>query len=113
MSAYAIAEIDVLDPAAYEEYRAKVPATIAQYGGKYVARGGKTEPLEGGWTPKRQPDLTQVMFVMSGDLIEFLPQCAHAVYAMHELKTAAALIVHASIIDDGVANRFIYAPGDL
>src|SRR5207302_7878583 len=53
------------------------------------------------------------MFVMSGDLIEFIPQRAHAVYAMHELKVAAALIVHASIIDDCVANRFIYAPGDI
>jgi len=53
------------------------------------------------------------MLVMSGDLIEFIPQRAHAVYAMHELKMAAALIVHASIIDDCVANRFIYAPGDI
>src|SRR5947199_3976761 len=53
------------------------------------------------------------MVVMSGDLIEFIPQRAHAVYAMHELEMAAALIVHASIIDDCVANRFIYAPGDI
>jgi len=53
------------------------------------------------------------MFVMNGDLIEFIPQRAHAVYAMHELKMAAPLIVHASIIDDCVANRFIYAPGDI
>jgi uncharacterized protein (DUF1330 family) len=53
MAAYVIADIEITDPAAYEEYRGKVPATIAQYGGKYVARGGKTEPLEGGWQPKR------------------------------------------------------------
>ena len=53
MAAYVIADIEITDPGAYEEYRAKVPATITQYGGKYVARGGKTEPLEGGWTPKR------------------------------------------------------------
>ena len=53
MPAYVIADIEIMDPAAYEEYRAKVPATITQYGGKYVARGGQTEPLEGGWTPKR------------------------------------------------------------
>jgi uncharacterized protein (DUF1330 family) len=53
MPAYVIADIEITDPAAYEEYRAKVPATIAQYGGRYVARGGKTEALEGGWTPKR------------------------------------------------------------
>jgi uncharacterized protein (DUF1330 family) len=53
MPAYVIADIEITDPAAYEEYRNKVPATIAQYGGRYIARGGKTESLEGGWAPKR------------------------------------------------------------
>ena len=53
MAAYVIADIDIIDPAAYEEYRARVPGVIAQYGGKYAARGGKVEPLEGGWAPKR------------------------------------------------------------
>lgn len=53
MPAYVIADIEITDPAGYEEYRSKVPATIAQYGGKYIARGGKVESLEGGWAPKR------------------------------------------------------------
>ena len=53
MRAYVIAETDVVDPAAYEEYRKQVPAVIAKYGGKFVVRGGKVEPREGGWTPKR------------------------------------------------------------
>jgi uncharacterized protein (DUF1330 family) len=30
-----------------------VPALIAKYGGRYIVRGGKVEPLEGGWQPKR------------------------------------------------------------
>jgi len=53
MSAYVIAEIDVLDPAAYEDYRKQVLAVVTQYGGKFVVRGGKIEPKEGGWRPKR------------------------------------------------------------
>ena len=53
MSAYVIAEIDITDPAAYEDYRRQVPDVIARYGGKYVVRGGKVEALEGGWSPKR------------------------------------------------------------
>ena len=53
MSAYVIAEIDITDPAAYEEYRRQVPEVIARYGGKYIVRGGKVESLEGGWSPKR------------------------------------------------------------
>jgi uncharacterized protein (DUF1330 family) len=53
MAAYLIADIDIIDPGAYEEYRQKVPATIAKHGGRYIARGGKVEPLEGGWSPRR------------------------------------------------------------
>lgn len=53
MAAYVIAEIDVTDPVGYEEYRRLGPPTVAAYGGKFVARGGKTEVLEGSWSPKR------------------------------------------------------------
>jgi len=53
MTAYLIADVEVLDKVAYEQYRQKVPATIAAYGGRYIARGGATEVLEGGWAPKR------------------------------------------------------------
>jgi uncharacterized protein (DUF1330 family) len=53
MPAYVFANIEVTDPVLYEEYRKGVPATIAQYGGRYVARGGGAEGLEGGYAPKR------------------------------------------------------------
>lgn len=53
MPAYVIANVEVTDPAAYEEYKKGVPATIAAYGGRYLTRGGAVETLEGGWTPKR------------------------------------------------------------
>jgi uncharacterized protein (DUF1330 family) len=53
MAAYVIAEVEVTDPAAYEDYRKKVPATITQYGGRYLVRGGATETKEGTWAPAR------------------------------------------------------------
>ena len=53
MAAYVIVDIDVHDPTVYEEYKKLAPPSIAQYGGKYLARGGATEVLEGSWTPKR------------------------------------------------------------
>lgn len=53
MPAYVFANIEVTDPVLYEEYRKGVPATITQYGGRYVARGGAAEGLEGGYAPKR------------------------------------------------------------
>ena len=53
MSAYVIVDIDVHDPAGYERYKELAPAGIAAYGGKYLARGGRTEVLEGAWAPRR------------------------------------------------------------
>jgi uncharacterized protein (DUF1330 family) len=53
MAGYLIAEIEVHDPALFEEYRKQVPATIARYGGKYLVRGGATDTIEGGWAPAR------------------------------------------------------------
>jgi uncharacterized protein (DUF1330 family) len=53
MSAYVIVEIDILDPAGYEEYKKLASATVEEYGGKYIVRGGRTEVLEGDWNPKR------------------------------------------------------------
>jgi len=53
MSAYIIVEIDIVDPAGYEEYKALAGATVEKYGGKYIIRGGRTEVLEGDWEPKR------------------------------------------------------------
>jgi uncharacterized protein (DUF1330 family) len=53
MSAFVIVDIEVTDPAGYDEYKKLAPATITLYGGKYVARGGKTETLEGDWQPNR------------------------------------------------------------
>lgn len=53
MSAYVVVEIDVTDPARFEEYRKLAPPAIARYGGRYLVRGGKSVTLEGGWAPKR------------------------------------------------------------
>ncbi|MBI1943904.1 MAG: DUF1330 domain-containing protein [Betaproteobacteria bacterium] len=53
MAAYVIAEVEVTDPIAYEQYRKLVAPTIAQYGGRFLVRGGKVESREGGWNPPR------------------------------------------------------------
>jgi uncharacterized protein (DUF1330 family) len=53
MAAYFVAEIEITDPAAYATYRPLAAATVQQYGGRFLARGGKVELLEGGPEPKR------------------------------------------------------------
>lgn len=53
MTAYVIVDVTVNDPANYDDYKKLAPVSVAQYGGKYIARGGRTETLEGHWTPGR------------------------------------------------------------
>jgi uncharacterized protein (DUF1330 family) len=47
MAAYVIAQINAINAERYPEYTAQVPATIAKYGGRFIARGGNAEVLEG------------------------------------------------------------------
>ena len=53
MPAYFVAEVEVTNPAGYEPYRPLAGASIAQYGGRFVARGGNAELIEGGPEPQR------------------------------------------------------------
>ena len=53
MAAYLIADITVQNPEVFAEYRKQVPATVEKYGGRYLARGGAHEALEGDWRPSR------------------------------------------------------------
>jgi uncharacterized protein (DUF1330 family) len=53
MAVYMVIEVQVLDPALYAEYTARVPAVVAQYGGRYLVRGGDVVPLTGDWRPDR------------------------------------------------------------
>lgn len=47
MAAYLFAQVEVVDPEAYDEYRRSVSALVAAHGGRYLVRGGTTEVLEG------------------------------------------------------------------
>ena len=53
MPAYIVVEVEVLDPARYEDYRKMVATTLAAYGGRFLVRASAVEPIEGSWSPKR------------------------------------------------------------
>jgi uncharacterized protein (DUF1330 family) len=53
MAAYLVCDIKVTNPTQYEEYKKLAQAAVAHYGGRYLARGGETAVLEGGWQPNR------------------------------------------------------------
>ena len=48
-----VVELEITNQAAVEPYRTAVGATIEQYGGRFLARAGATELIEGGPEPKR------------------------------------------------------------
>ncbi|MBC8272939.1 MAG: DUF1330 domain-containing protein [Gammaproteobacteria bacterium] len=45
--AYVLADNNVHDPDAYQEYIEKIAPTVATYGGKYLARGGEVVAISG------------------------------------------------------------------
>jgi uncharacterized protein (DUF1330 family) len=53
MSAYIIADIQVTDPVAYDDYRPLAAASVARFGGRFIVRGGKIDLLEGEPQPER------------------------------------------------------------
>src|SRR5215203_3493407 len=47
MPAYWVARCKINDPVEYKKYTDQVPAIIARYGGKVLARGGRYQIMEG------------------------------------------------------------------
>jgi uncharacterized protein (DUF1330 family) len=47
VAAYLIAQIKVMDPIIYKQYTARTPAIVAKFGGRFLARAGSIEVLEG------------------------------------------------------------------
>jgi uncharacterized protein (DUF1330 family) len=47
LPAYWVARARIYDPVAYKKYTDRVPAIIAKYGGRVLARGGRFEIMEG------------------------------------------------------------------
>ncbi len=53
MAAYIVVQLEITDPETFETYRAQVPATLEQFGGEFIVRGGDMEILEGEWAAPR------------------------------------------------------------
>src|ERR1700722_13908079 len=55
MAAYVISDVGPVareDEAARKAYLALVPSTIEKHGGRYLARGGVIDIMEGDWSPQ-------------------------------------------------------------
>ena len=92
MSAFMIADITVNDPERYEEYKNLAPPAIAAYGGKYLARGGKSEKLEGNWEPNR---IVILQFESTENAKAFInsPEYREARALRHETASSNMIVV--------------------
>jgi uncharacterized protein (DUF1330 family) len=54
MTAYVISEVEIVDQVLIDRYRTLAAATVAQYGGRYIVRGGPVELVEGQRNTARQ-----------------------------------------------------------
>lgn len=68
MSAYVIARVQVHDPEQYAEYTRRTPAVIESYGGRFLARGGRTATIEG-------PEAEGRIVVLEFDTLEQAVAC--------------------------------------
>jgi uncharacterized protein (DUF1330 family) len=53
MTGLIIVDIEVTDAVRYEDYKRLASVAIAAHGGRYLVRGGRSEVLDGDWTPRR------------------------------------------------------------
>jgi uncharacterized protein (DUF1330 family) len=95
MSAYVISDVDILDDELIKTYRLLAQESIAKYGGRYLARGGKVEPVEGGWTPKA------IVIVEFPDMARAKAWYQSADYA-EALKVRADALMRKLILVEGV-----------
>jgi uncharacterized protein (DUF1330 family) len=92
MTAFVIMDIEVTNPVGYEDYKRLAAPTVELYGGKYIARGGHTETLEGNWTPKR---LVILQFESLGLAKAWLnsPEYSEARALRHKYATSDVIVI--------------------
>ena len=53
MAAYVIVDSVITDKPVFDDYLQQVPSIVEAHGGKYLARGGAIQVVQGDWTPNR------------------------------------------------------------
>lgn len=51
--AYLVVQVEVTNPTRYQEYAKLSPAIVAQFGGRFLARAGRSQTFEGPPAPSR------------------------------------------------------------
>ena len=85
MAAYIIARVNVTDMEPYRKYMKATPDAIVQFGGKFIARGGAVETLEG---PEETDRVVLLEFPSFAEAKAFYDSPAYQ--AAKELRAGAA-----------------------
>ncbi|CAK15806.1 DUF1330 domain-containing protein [Pseudomonas entomophila] len=96
MKAYWIAHVDVTDPEQYQQYTQRAPAAFAAFGGRFLARGGRSEAMEGGAAPQRS-------VVIEFDSYEQAVACYHSDLYQAACRHRQGVAQARVIIVEGVA----------
>ncbi|MGE8153208.1 DUF1330 domain-containing protein [Pseudomonas vancouverensis] len=96
MKAYWIAHVDITDPDQYRHYTERAPKAFAAYGARILARGGRTEALEGRATPQRS-------VVIEFDSYELALGCYHSALYQEARGYREGVALAEVIIVEGVA----------
>lgn len=92
MAAYVVLDIRVTDAESFARYRELAPSAIAACGGKYLARGGNAEMLEGSWAPNRIVILEFPTVERAKQWLES-PEYREARALRHAAATTSAIVV--------------------
>ncbi len=87
MAGYVITDVEITDAERYAEFMEKVTPTIENHGGKFVARGGAVDVIEGNWSP---PRLAILEFGSVGQVREWLNSTEYS--ELNELRTGSSNI---------------------
>lgn len=90
--AYVIVRANITDPGAYEEYKLHSGPAVARYGGRFLARGGAMETLEG---PAEQGRVVLIEFpdMDAAQRWYHSPEYQHAISIRKDAATAQFVLL--------------------
>ena len=90
--AYVLGEIDVKDAQGYQAYVAAATPIVTKFGGVYLARGGRTVPLEGA-TPAGRVVVVEFPSLAAAQKFEASPEYLEVAAIRHRTATSRFFIV--------------------
>lgn len=98
MTAYVIAEIEVIDAEGADKYRVLARKAVAEFGGSYVVRNEVPTMLEGDWAPGKR-----LVVLSFEDLARAQAWYDSDTYAQAKQYSRVSMIRRIALVDGGPA----------